>query len=314
MLDFCSPDSRRVWWDVYIIYKRRNNSGVEGAFFLCELCLLFHTQESCLGLESSLGGLRSARSMVFTEAEIEDIKTEVPLACCLAHTCPALTPARPDASQCFANDVAYNYEVLKNWSEDKIRDFFEAGGGGEGGAASSIKGNDGFDPFAIDMPGEVQWRMNADKTVAVITLNRPAAKNALDDKADYGLKLAIMRVKCSPSLRVVFLTGNGAMFCAGGDPKSFQAAAAAANTGAAPNGSNDNDESAVAFALMLEDLNNLPVYLVCGQRSDPCTRSAPCARSLSGLSTSALHLALPVSCPHPLTLGPTWRGRWPGTT
>jgi len=108
----------------------------------------------------------------------------------------------------------------------------------------------------------VQWRMNTDKTVAVITLNRPAAKNAMDDKIDYGLKLAIMRVKCSPSLRVVFLTGNGAMFCAGGDPKSFQAAAASANTGVAPDGSNDNDKSALAFALMLEDLNNLPVYLV----------------------------------------------------
>ena len=53
--------------------------------------------------------------MTFTQEEIEDIKSE-----------------------CFANDVDYNYEVLKDWDEDKIRDYFESGGGGEGSAPSAV--------------------------------------------------------------------------------------------------------------------------------------------------------------------------------
>jgi len=34
--------------------------------------------------------------------------------------------------------------------------------------------------------------------------------------------IAVKRVQQTPSLRVVFLTGAGPMFCAGGDPKAFQ--------------------------------------------------------------------------------------------
>jgi enoyl-CoA hydratase/carnithine racemase len=56
----------------------------------------------------------------------------------------------------------------------------------------------------------------------VITMNRPNEKNALTDELSIGLRIAIERVKQSPSLRVVFLTGAGTMFCAGGDPKAFQ--------------------------------------------------------------------------------------------
>ena len=44
-------------------------------------------------------------AMVFTEDEIIEFRTE-----------------------CFANDVKFNYDVLKNWDEDKIRDYFENGG------------------------------------------------------------------------------------------------------------------------------------------------------------------------------------------
>jgi len=165
-------------------------------------------------------------------------------------------------SECFANDVTYNYDVLKDWNEDKVRDFFESGGGGEGSAPSTVVEPGGQDPFKIDMPKEVQWRMNADKTVAVITLNRPEAKNAIDGNIDGGIRLSIARVKATPSMRVVFLTGNGAMFCAGGDPKGFQAAAAAAKEAPAAGGDNMNDKSANQFAQMLDDLNGLPVYLV----------------------------------------------------
>jgi enoyl-CoA hydratase/carnithine racemase len=105
-----------------------------------------------------------------------------------------------------------------------------------------------MDPFKIDMPPEVLWRMNPEKTVAVITLNRPNEKNAMNDPLTSGMMrasahltrrtpvpatstarpyapdtrcpcvraVACARIKAMPSLRVAFLTGNGAMFCAGG--------------------------------------------------------------------------------------------------
>jgi len=125
-----------------------------------------------------------------------------------------------------------------------------------------------MDPFKIDMPPEVLWRMNPEKTVAVITLNRPNEKNAMDDPLTSGMMLACARIKAMPSLRVAFLTGNGAMFCAGGDPKSFQeaqkqgkeaAAAAAASGGGAED---QNSAGANSFAKFLQDLNELPVYTV----------------------------------------------------
>ena len=70
--------------------------------------------------------------MVLTVEEIEDIKAE-----------------------CFASDVLYNYEVLKDWDEDKVRDFFESGGGGEGAAPSAVVAPGQEDPYKIEMPNEV---------------------------------------------------------------------------------------------------------------------------------------------------------------
>ena len=64
-------------------------------------------------------------------------------------------------AQCFASDVTYNYDVLKNWDEDKVREFFENGGGGEGAAPSTkvldiADAKDGVqtDPYAASMPDE----------------------------------------------------------------------------------------------------------------------------------------------------------------
>ena len=178
--------------------------------------------------------------MVYTEDEIEELKAE-----------------------CFANDVKYNYDVLKDWDEDKIRDFFESGGGGEGAAPAPVKAKEGeMDPFAVEMPKEVILKLNDDKTVAVITLNRPDAKNAMDDKITVGMILAVQRIKLMPSVRVTFLTGNGAMFCAGGDPKAFQAAQAAGKAAEASGTADQNSKGANDFAGFLKDLNDLPCYLV----------------------------------------------------
>ena len=139
-----------------------------------------------------------------------------------------------------------------------------------------------FDPFAVEMPAEVLYKAN--DHVAVITLNRPAEKNAIDDGVTTGLRLAVERIERTPSMRVVFLSGAGNMFCAGGDPKSFQAVRARcaarslrsrlpSHLGAggaqvhadAESGGSDslNDESAMEFAHLLRDIQNLPCFVAC---------------------------------------------------
>ncbi|MEM7408930.1 MAG: enoyl-CoA hydratase [Myxococcota bacterium] len=57
--------------------------------------------------------------------------------------------------------------------------------------------------------------------VATVTLNRPAAANAIDLALGQGLMHAAIQVDEDPSVRAVLLTGAGKMFCAGGDLKSF---------------------------------------------------------------------------------------------
>ena len=161
----------------------------------------------------------------------------------------------------------YNYDVVKHWDEDRVRDFFESGGGGEGAAPSTVKAADGTDPFETAMPNEFLWKMNTAKTVAVATLNRPDAKNAMDDTINAGLWLMVKRVRATPSLRVLYLTGSGAMFCAGGDPKSFQKTAAMVEERkkAAAEGRPavlEPSKKGEEFADLLAAINSLPVYVV----------------------------------------------------
>lgn len=56
---------------------------------------------------------------------------------------------------------------------------------------------------------------------AVLTLNRPDARNALDDELRAALADAIAQVQGDASVRSVVLTGAGGNFCAGGDIKSI---------------------------------------------------------------------------------------------
>lgn len=61
--------------------------------------------------------------------------------------------------------------------------------------------------------------------VAHITLDRPHQGNALDLGLARGLKAAFDTVAARDDARVVLLTGNGRLFCAGGDLRSMHAAA-----------------------------------------------------------------------------------------
>ncbi len=63
--------------------------------------------------------------------------------------------------------------------------------------------------------------------VATLTLNRPNAANSIDLPLARELMDAAIACDDDPEVRAVVLTGAGAMFCAGGDLRSFAAAGTA---------------------------------------------------------------------------------------
>ncbi len=61
-----------------------------------------------------------------------------------------------------------------------------------------------------------------DGRVAVIALNRPEMRNAVNETLRADLVAAIAEVSCDDGVRAVVLTGNGPAFCAGGDIAAMQ--------------------------------------------------------------------------------------------
>lgn len=57
--------------------------------------------------------------------------------------------------------------------------------------------------------------------VAVITLNRPDARNALSDTLTPALRQQIAECAADPDVGALLITGAGTAFCAGGDVKSM---------------------------------------------------------------------------------------------
>ena len=64
-------------------------------------------------------------------------------------------------------------------------------------------------------------RYNTREAVAVITLNRPDALNAMTVEMRDCLKGALSKAENDETVRVVILTGSGRAFCAGADLKRF---------------------------------------------------------------------------------------------
>jgi enoyl-CoA hydratase/carnithine racemase len=58
--------------------------------------------------------------------------------------------------------------------------------------------------------------------VAVLTLNRPQARNAMDDDMRETLRAELAALSADPEVRVIVLTGAGSAFCAGGDVKGMR--------------------------------------------------------------------------------------------
>ena len=66
--------------------------------------------------------------------------------------------------------------------------------------------------------------------VAVISFNRPEARNALSDAMYAGFDAVLPVIATDPDIRVVMITGEGGAFCAGGDVKGFAASHKGAGT------------------------------------------------------------------------------------
>lgn len=63
--------------------------------------------------------------------------------------------------------------------------------------------------------------VEAQGPVTTITINRPQARNALDNEAAHGLADALHAFEADPQARVAVLTGAGGAFCAGADLKEL---------------------------------------------------------------------------------------------
>ena len=66
--------------------------------------------------------------------------------------------------------------------------------------------------------------LSVDGAVATITLNRPSAGNTIDIPLAQALFEAAQRCAADPAIRCVVLTGNGKLFCGGGDISGFASA------------------------------------------------------------------------------------------
>jgi enoyl-CoA hydratase len=60
-------------------------------------------------------------------------------------------------------------------------------------------------------------REAVDGSTLVITIDRPAQRNAVDAAVTQGIERAIDHLEDDPGLRFGVLTGAGSVFCAGGD-------------------------------------------------------------------------------------------------
>ena len=64
-------------------------------------------------------------------------------------------------------------------------------------------------------------RIERDGSIAVLTLNRPEAHNAINSEMTDALRSALAEVEADQTVRVIILTGAGNSFCAGMDLGAF---------------------------------------------------------------------------------------------
>ena len=65
--------------------------------------------------------------------------------------------------------------------------------------------------------GAAEVLCHIENAVAVVTLNRPEARNALSDRLRSGLRSILAKLADDERVGCLVLTGAGGAFCAGGD-------------------------------------------------------------------------------------------------
>ena len=108
------------------------------------------------------------------------------------------------------------------------------------GAVEMAEGRIEIDTGTSELLCEIRDR------VAVITLNRPEARNALSDHLTPALRRMIKQCGDDPNVGALLITGAGTAFCAGGDVKGM--------------GNNSNKEE-IAFEERVADLQNQAAHL-----------------------------------------------------
>ena len=114
------------------------------------------------------------------------------------------------------------------------------------------------DPFVEVLDTDAQSKLvlidATPEGVATITINRAARKNAFNAEVIAALNQAFETLEGADGVRVVFLTGAGGTFSAGADLEWMRDAADFSEA--------DNREDAMAMAVMLKRLHDLPALTV----------------------------------------------------
>lgn len=95
-------------------------------------------------------------------------------------------------------------------------------------------------------------------SVAHITLNRPAKRNAMNDAMVTGLTNALLRSRADVAVRVVVITGAGQDFCAGADLEALRKISEASVS--------ENVEDARSLMELFELVRQVPVPVVAAVR------------------------------------------------
>lgn len=95
-------------------------------------------------------------------------------------------------------------------------------------------------------------------SVARLTLNRPAKRNALNDAMVAGLKDGLLRARSEEAVRVVVITGTGQDFCSGADLEALRKISEASVS--------ENVKDARSLMELFELIRQVPVPVVAAVR------------------------------------------------
>jgi 2-(1,2-epoxy-1,2-dihydrophenyl)acetyl-CoA isomerase len=100
--------------------------------------------------------------------------------------------------------------------------------------------------------------------VAILTMNRPEARNALSQPMLGALLEALPRLAADPEVGAIVITGAGGAFCAGGDVKGFAATDGGANHGRSPEQAAHALRQSMEVSRWLHDLPKITIASIPG--------------------------------------------------